>query len=279
MVRLLVWLLAPVLACAGVARSAEAPERASLLLATTTSVQDSGLLDALLPVFTRESGIRVQAVAVGTGAALRMGAEGNADVLLTHAPEAERALLESGAVERRREIVQNYFVLAGPATDPASVRTARDVLEALRRIRQSGAAFVSRADDSGTHKREVALMRRAGLDPDDRWPGLTRTGSGMGISLQVAGQKAAYILSDIGTFLAFEKRTGLVVLTREEPALRNVYSLLLVSPTRFPRVRASEAAEFESFMLRPDTIERILGFGVERFGRPLFRPLESPSGD
>ncbi len=266
-------LLLVLLALALPAQSTGADERVSLLLATTTSVQDSGLLDELLPIFSRETGIRVKTVAVGTGAALRMGADGNADLLLTHAPEAEQMLLRSGAVARRREIMQNHFVLAGPPDDPATVRNAEDVLAALRGIRAAGARFVSRADDSGTHKREVSLLRRAGLDPDERWPGLTRTGSGMGLSLQIAGQKAAYILSDIGTFLAFRERSGLVALTREEPALRNVYSLLIVSSARFPRVHTAEATELERFMLRAETRSAIARFGVERFGRPLFRPL------
>lgn len=247
-----------------------------LLVATTTSVEDSGLLDALLPAFTEQTGIRVQAVAVGTGAALRLGAEGNADALLTHAPEAELALVRSGAVDRRVEIMENYFVLAGPPADPAGVGEAGSVLEALRAIHEKQAPFVSRADDSGTHKREVALWRDAGLDPEARWPGLTRTGAGMGLSLQVAGQKQAYILSDIGTFLAFRQQTGLEALSGREPALRNVYAVMRVSPERFPRVHAAEADAFIAFWTRPDTRARIAGFGEERFGQALFSPLVPP---
>ena len=258
------------LAAAGAGR---AEEPRTLLLATTTSVQDTGLLEALLPTFTEATGIAVQVVAVGTGAALRMGADGNADALLTHAPGSEKELVQTGAVDRRVEIMQNYFVLAGPASDPAGVREAGSAIAAIQKIQAAKAPFVSRADDSGTHKREIELFREAGLDPDERWPGYTRTGSGMGLSLQVAGQKQAYVLSDIGTFLAFKKDTGLVAMTGKDPALRNVYSVLRVSPTRYPRAHAAEADEFIAYLVRPDTRSRIGQFGVQRFGQRLFDPL------
>jgi len=248
-------------------------EQRTLLLATTTSVQDSGLLDALLPAFTETSTIRIRAVAVGTGAALRMGREGNADALLTHAPAAEQALVDDGSIDRRVEVMENYFVLVGPKDDPAGVRAAPSVIEALRLIRTAEAPFVSRADDSGTHKREVALFREAGLDPAVSWSDLTRTGSGMGLSLQVAGQKGAYILSDVGTFLAFRERTGLEVMSGEEPSLRNVYSVLRVSKARHPAVHVTEADAFIVFMQSPATRARIADFGAKRFGRPLFVPL------
>ena len=259
--------------------AAEAADEAnprSLLLATTTSVRDSGLLDELLPIFRERTGIAVQAVAVGTGAALRMGAEGNADILLTHAPQAEEALLETGALARRVEIMENYFVIAGPPEDPARVVEAASAEVALARIHAMRLPFVSRGDDSGTHKREKALFAKAGVDPDTRWPGLTRTGSGMGISLQVAGQRKAYILSDIGTFLAFRERVDLVVLSRPEPGLRNVYSVLLVNPERFPRVRSEEAAQFAGFLQGNEAREVMRGFGKEAFGRALFEPLAGP---
>lgn len=251
-----------------------AEEARTLLLATTTSVQDTGLLDALVPTFTEATGIEVQVVAVGTGAALRMGAEGNADALLTHAPDAEKALLQTGAIDRRVEIMQNFFVLAGPPSDPAGIRNAGSATAAIQKIAASKAPFVSRADDSGTHKREVALFREAGLDPDERWPGYTRTGSGMGLSLQVASQKQAYILSDIGTFLAFQKETGLEAMTGRDASLRNVYSVMRVSPTRHPRVHAKEADEFIAYLERADTKARIAQFGVRRFGQRLFDPID-----
>lgn len=256
------------------AGGAPAEESRTLLLATTTSVQDTGLLDALVPTFTEATGIEVQVVAVGTGAALRMGAEGNADALLTHAPDAEKALLKTGAIDRRVEIMQNFFVLAGPPSDPAGIRELGSATAAIQKIAASKTPFVSRADDSGTHKREVALFREAGLDPDERWPGYTRTGSGMGLSLQVASQKQAYILSDIGTFLAFRKETGLEAMTGRDASLRNVYSVMRVSPTRHPRVHAKEADEFIAYLERADTRTRITQFGVQRFGQRLFDPID-----
>jgi tungstate transport system substrate-binding protein len=263
------------LVAAAIAAAASAEDAPSLLLATTTSVEDSGLLGELLPTFREETGIHVRSVAVGTGAALRMGAEGNADILLTHAPEAEAKLVASGAVRARIELMENHFVLVGPPEDPAGVAASMDVFAALHKIVEAAAPFTSRADDSGTHKREVALFRAAGLDPELRWPGLSRTGAGMGQSLLIADQRAAYILSDIGSYLAFRERTKLVALTRPEPALRNVYSILLVSNERFPRVHAEEADALARFLQSETTRSRIEKFGVERFGRALFHPLST----
>jgi tungstate transport system substrate-binding protein len=253
--------------------AAGAEDERSLLLATTTSVRDSGLLDDLLPGFTQRTGIRVRVIAVGSGAALRMGAEGNADVLLTHAPEGERELVESGAAASRLPFMENHFVIAGPEADPAGVRTAETPAEAYRRLAASEAPYVSRADDSGTHRRERALLREAGLDPDEGWPGFARTGSGMGLTLQVAGEKRAYVLSDLGTFLAFRERVDLAPLSGPAESLRNVYAVLRVSPERFPHVRAEAARELESYVLERSTQDRIAAFGRERFGRPLFTPL------
>lgn len=250
------------------------PSRA-LLVATTTSLRDSGLLDALLPRFQQETGIRVRVVAVGSGAALRMGRDGNADLLLTHAPAGERELVELGVVLGRRPFMQNHFVIVGPPEDPAEVAAAADAAEALRRIASAPAPWVSRGDDSGTHRRERELLAAAGLDPDARWEGFASTGSGMGLTLQVAGERRAYTLSDLGTFLAFEERVGLVPLSREEPSLRNPYSVLRVDPARFPegRIHAEAAAELERFLLAPDTQAHIAAFGQSRHGRSLFVPL------
>jgi tungstate transport system substrate-binding protein len=246
----------------------------SLILATTTSVRDSGLLDALLPGFSEATGIEVSVIAVGTGAALRMGREGNADLLLTHAPSAEIAMVEEGVVTRRTPFMQNFFVIAGPPEDPASVTEAATPIDAIRSIARSKAKWVSRADDSGTHKREKSLFAAAGLDADVEWPGLDRTGSGMGLSLQVAGEHRAYILSDIGTFLAFQKRIDLVALSKPSDELRNVYSVLQLDSKRFQRSLAStEAERLEEFLLAPETQRRIGLFGHEKFGRALFTPL------
>jgi len=252
---------------------AEASEPA-LILATTTSLRDSGLLDALLPDFTEQTGIEVQIIAVGTGAALRMGREGNADILITHAPSAEQELIEAGVVRRRTPFMQNFFVIAGPVEDPADIASTASPVDALRRIATSKANWVSRSDDSGTHKRETSLFEAAGIAADADWKGFDRTGSGMGLSLRVAGEHRAYILSDIGTFLAFQKRIDLVVLSKSADSLRNVYSILQLDASRFERPLASDAADsLERFLTRAEIQNRIAHYGEERFGRPLFTPL------
>jgi tungstate transport system substrate-binding protein len=260
------------------AGGAEPPR--SIVLATTTSVQDSGLLDVLLPVFHDKTGITVKVVAVGSGAALRMGEEGNADVLLTHAPEGELALVKSGKLVDRRPFMENYFVIAGPPEDPAGVAQAADAADAVRRIAAARAPFASRADDSGTHRRERALFQAAGLDPNASWEGFVRTGAGMGITLQVAGERRAYVLSDIATFVAFHERTNLVSLSRPDPALRNLYSVMRPNPERHPpgTLDVEDAVRFADFLVAPETLQRIRSFGSDDRGRPLFSPLlSSPS--
>ncbi len=257
-----------VLAC-----SDPAAEEGDLLLVTTTSVRDSGLLSALLPVFQERTGIRLQVVAVGSGAALRMGRDGNADVLLTHAPDGEEALVASGAAVDRTPVMENYFAIAGPPEDPAGVRDAGSPADAIRRIADASARFVSRGDDSGTHRREVALLKEADLEPAGGWTGFASSGAGMGQTLQIAGERRAYVLSDLGTFLAFRDRTGLVSHSKPTPSLLNVYSVLRVNPNRLEPARAKRAEQFEAFLLEADTQRRIAEFGRERFGRQLFLPL------
>ena len=245
-----------------------------VLLATTTSVSDSGLLGALMPVFTERTGIHVRTIAVGSGAALRMGAEGSVDILITHDPDGEERIVASGEIISRHPFMENYFVIAGPAGDPAKVADAPSAAEAFRRLAEAHATYVSRGDESGTHTRETALLTAAGLDPARAWDGLARTGAGMGLTLQVAGEHRAYVLSDIGTFLAFRERIDLVILSRPDPALRNVYSVLRVNPERFSgRIHAEPASALEAFLLGREAQERIAQFGKERFGQPLFRPL------
>lgn len=266
--------LAALLAMASLQPTLAVASGRSLILATTTSVRDSGLLEVLLPDFTKQSGIEVRVIAVGTGAALRMGREGNADVLLTHAPSAEQVLFDDGVVTRRTPFMQNHFVIAGPPDDPADVAGATSPVDAIRRIARSRSNWVSRADDSGTHKRETGLFEAAGVAVDDAWKGFDRTGSGMGLSLQVAGERRAYILSDIGTFLALQKRIDLVVLSKPADSLRNVYSILQLDSTRFERPIASDAAKtLEAFLISDETQDQIARYGQKRFGRPLFMPL------
>lgn len=262
-----------VLGCLALAGAPTSAADRTLLLVTTTSVRDSGLLDALLPGFEERTGVKVQVVAVGSGAALRMGAGGNADVLLTHAPPGERKLVESGAAVSRTPFMENHFVIAGPESDPAKVGGAESPAEAIRRIVAAKAPFVSRGDDSGTHRREVALFEEAGLDPAAGWDGFDRTGSGMGLTLQVAGERRAYVLSDIGTFLAYRERIGLVALSKPAPSLRNVYSILQLDPAKLDPGRTEAAKALQAYLLEEATQTAIAEFGVERFGRPLFHPL------
>jgi tungstate transport system substrate-binding protein len=253
--------------------SEQESEKGNLLLVTTTSVRDSGLLYQLLPLLDEQFDIRPQLVAVGSGAALRMGRDGNADVLLTHAPEGEAELVASGAAVSRTPIMENYFVIAGPPKDPAGVRGADSPADAMRRLASAGAPYVSRADDSGTHRREVALLKEAGLEPDGGWSGFARSGAGMGQTLEIAGERRAYVLSDVGTFLAFQERIELESLSKPAPSLRNVYSVLRVDPKHLDPERAARAEQFEAFMIDPKIQRKIDEFGRERFGRPLFRPL------
>ena len=217
-------------------------------------------------------------MAVGSGAALRMGAEGNADLLLTHAPTGEEELVENGSAAERLPFMENHFVIAGPAEDPAGVRDAATAADAMRRIARAEAPYVSRGDDSGTHRKERALFEAAGLGAKPSWKDLARTGTGMGITLQVAGERRAYVLSDLGTFLAFRGRTGLEALSKPSDDLRNVYSLLPISSEKFPdRVRTAPARKLVEYLLSARSQRRIGEFGRERFGRPLFVPLH-PSG-
>ena len=253
---------------------AASAEKRTLLIATTTSLQESGLLDALLPGFADQSGYAVRVVAVGSGAALEMGRKGDADVVLAHSPAAEEALLKEGAVRTRTPIMENYFVIVGPKEDPAGVGKAKSPEDGFARLYRLRPPFVSRADESGTHAKEKALFTAAGADPASRWPGYVQTGSGMGQSLQVAGEKRAYILSDIATFLAFKDRIGLVVLSKRAESLRNVYSILQLDPTRFERPIEIEGAKaLEQYLLSPEVQARIRNFGVDRYGEPVFVPL------
>ena len=234
----------------------------------------------MLPDFTAKTGIDVRVIAVGTGAALRMGREGNADILLTHAPAAEQVLVDVGIATRRTPFMENFFVIAGPAEDPAGIAEEASPEEAVKKIAEAGAGWVSRSDDSGTHKKEKALFRGAGLDPDADRSGLVRTGGGMGLSLQIAGQRQTYVLSDIGTFLAFQKRVALVVLSKPAASLRNVYSVLQLDGDRFERPLHTEEAEaLEAYLLEPAVQRTIGGFGIEKFGRALFTPLHAAADD
>lgn len=240
-----------------------------VILTTTTSVQDSGLLDALVPVFERRTGFSLKAVAVGTGQALSLGARGEADVTVAHAPELERRYLAEGRFLRRRLVMWNDVVLLGPPEDPAGVR-GRTVRVALGRIAQARAPFVSRGDHSGTHLLELGLWRAAGVVPSGPW--YLETGQGMGATLGVAAERRAYTLVDRGTFLSYGARGPLAVLVEGDRELLNVYSVLEVNPANGPRVNAAGGRAFADFLVSSEA-QRLIGeYGVIRWGRPLFVP-------
>ncbi len=243
-----------------------------LRLATTTSTQNSGLLDELLPAFEKQSGIRVHVIAVGTGKALRMGASGDVDAVMVHAPEAELKYVRQGAYVMRRPLMYNFFVLLGPETDPAGAGGAGDVAEALRRVARAKAPFVSRGDGSGTHIKEQALWRSAGLSPEGGW--YLEVGQGMGPTLMVANEKQAYTLSDEGTYHAFKSRLALAILSKKEPRLRNPYSVMAVNPVKFPHVRHGAVTRLIEWLTSPEGQGRIAGY--ERNGRRLFTPQTPP---
>jgi tungstate transport system substrate-binding protein len=250
--------------------SSGAPETRDIILATTTSTQDSGLLDELLPLFEEQTGYRVKTIAVGTGEALAMGSRGDADVLLAHAPEQERDVLVEGAAINRRLVMHNDFLIAGSEEDPAGLHGRDDGANSVALIAQTGSRFVSRGDNSGTHFREMSLWGAAGIEPEGDW--YISTGQGMGATLMIAAEMGAYVLSDRGTFLAMRERTGLVPHVEGDPTFLNIYSVMEVNPHRFPRVNHAGATAFSEFILGSEAQGIIRSFGRERFGEPLFYP-------
>ena len=246
-----------------------------LILATTTSLQDSGLLDVLVPRFEASFTYRLKTIAVGSGEALRMGEQGSADVLVVHSPADEEKFMAAGFGKDRKELMSNDFILVGPAADPGKVR-GLPVTEALRGISGGGAVFVSRADASGTDKKEKGLWKRAGLAPAGAW--YLETGQGMAETLRIASEKAGYTLTDRGTFLAVQVRLELVVLVEGEPDLLNVYHVITVNPEKHADIDIRGAEAFMEFLLSPATQKAIGEFGRDKFGVPLFKPfLKEPA--
>ena len=243
-----------------------------VLLATTTSTRDAGLLDSLVPVFERTSGYNVKVIAVGSGQALEMGRRGDADVVLAHAPEAERVLVDSGYFITRRLVMHNDFLIVGPAADPAHLGGMTDALAALRRLAERGAPFVSRGDQSGTHKLEQKLWRLAGIKPPGAGGWYIEAGHGMGETLQMADEKRAYTITDRATYLAWRAKVQAAPLVEGDPLLYNVYHVLELNPHNAPRINAAGGKAFAEFLVAPATQARIAEFGKSRFGRSLFIP-------
>jgi tungstate transport system substrate-binding protein len=263
------------LALAGVPADAQAPpgSRGVVVLATTTSLAETGLLDTLTPLFRRATGWELRAVAVGSGQALRMGERGDADVMLAHSPAAEEAFMAAGCGTRRRAVATNRFTIVGPPADPAAVRSAGTAADALARIAAGHAVFVSRGDSSGTHQRELSLWRAAaGLS---RWPGYLETGQGMSVTLLVASERQGYALTDLATYGALRTRLRLVPLRTLEPALLNVYHVIEVNPAGRARVNAQGGRAFADFLVSAEVQDLLATLGQDRAGAPWFVPAVS----
>lgn len=242
-----------------------------LILATTTSTQDSGLLDVLIPAFEKETDYKVKTIAVGSGAAIKLGEEGEADVILAHSPKAEEEFVAAGFGIERQIVMHNDFIIVGPPDDPARIAGMESAADALKRIAESESLFVSRGDESGTHTKELSLWEKAGIDPAGKsW--YQETGQGMGATLTVANEKNGYTLSDRGTYLSQGDNLELVLALEGDPGLFNTYHVMVVNPERHSDVNVEGARAFAQFITRSDTQDIIRNFGVEKFGEPLFVP-------
>ena len=262
---LAVVLAIPLVLCAG-----EATHRV-IILATTTSTQDSGLLDVLVPLFEKKTGYSVKTISVGTGQALALTAKGEADVTLAHAPSLEKKYVADGKLMNRRLVMYNDFIILGPADDPAKVKSTKSSVEALKLIAGTGARFVSRGDNSGTHALEKSLWKMAGIEPKGVW--YIESGQGMGATLSVANERNSYTISDRATYLAFRKRVTLMVLLEGDKPLLNIYSVMEVNPANGPRINAAGGKAFADFMVSSGTQAVIKSFGMEKYGQPLFVPI------
>ena len=262
------------------AAATEAPTEASIpapanpdrILATTTSTKDSGLLDVLVPLFEQQSGYNVKVVAVGTGAALQMGQEGNADVLLVHAPSSEKTYMDGGYGKDRALVMHNDFIVVGPSSDPAGIKS-KPVAEAFTAIYDSKTTFISRGDQSGTNTKELAIWKSAGLDPATEKPDwYVESGQGMGATLTIASEKNAYTLTDRATYLANKANLQLDILVEGDNSLLNVYHVITVNPDKWPKVNYDGALAFMKFLTDPATQDVIGKFGLDKYGQALFFP-------
>jgi tungstate transport system substrate-binding protein len=249
----------------------------SLILATTTSTQDSGLLDVLVPPFEQATGFVVKTVAVGSGQAMTMGTECNADVLLVHSPAAEAEFMDAGSGVDRRLVMHNDFVVVGPASDPAAIRGTAKAADALAKIAAAEATFVSRADKSGTNSKELALWKAANISPKGAW--YLESGQGMGATLQITSEKGGYTITDRATYLATKDNLSLDILVEGEAGLLNVYHVISVNPARCPRANTSGATAFADYLVSSDGQAMIGEFGEEKYGQPLFVPDAGKSED
>jgi tungstate transport system substrate-binding protein len=242
-----------------------------VILSTTTSTQDSGLLDVLVPLFEKKTGLTVKTISVGTGQALALAARGEADVTLAHAASLEKKYVAEGKMTNRRLVMYNDFVIIGPPDDPAKIKGLPKALDALKRIAESQSRFVSRGDKSGTNVLELALWKQAGIEPKGAW--YIESGQGMGQTLGIANDRRAYTLTDRATYLAFQKRVDLPILVEKDRPLLNIYSVMEVNPANGPRVNVAGGKAFAEFILAPETQAVIRTFGVDKYGQALFVPI------
>jgi tungstate transport system substrate-binding protein len=243
----------------------------TIILATTTSTQDSGLLDVLLPIFEKKTGYFVKTIAVGSGQAMAMGQKGEADVLLVHSPDAEKKFVADGFGVNRRLVMHNDFIVLGPADDPAKIKGGKSSVESFKKIAAAKALFASRGDNSGTHAKEKSIWKASGINPEgEKW--YQQTGLGMGQTLNVAAEKKGYCLADRGTYLALKKNLGLDILAEGDAILLNIYHVIEVNPAKWPKVNTAGAKAFADFMVSRETQDVIKTFGVEKFGSALFFP-------
>lgn len=268
----------PVVAPAPAPAAAEAhpmPQAGRLVLATTTSTADSGLLDVILPLFEAEAGVEVDVIAVGTGQSLKLGEDGNADVVLVHARAQEDAFMAAGHGIRREDVMYNDFIIVGPAADPAGIMGMTDVVAAMTKIAETQSIFISRGDDSGTHVREKQLWAAAAIEPAGDW--YVASGQGMGAVLTMANEQQAYTLSDRATYLARTlEGTDLVIAVEGDALMFNPYGVIVVNPEKNPAIQVDLANQFTDWLISVPTQEVIAAYGVEEFGQPLFVPDSAP---
>ena len=246
-------------------------QQKNIILSTTTSTQDSGLLDVLIPIFEKKTGYFVKTIAVGSGQAMAMGQKGEADVLLVHSPAAEKKFVAEGYGVNRRIIMHNDFIVVGPAEDPAKIKAVKVTPEVFKKIASAGSLFLSRSDKSGTHTKEMAIWKAAGINPEgQKW--YQQTGLGMGQTLNIASEKKGYTLADRGTYLALKKNLSLDILAEGDAILLNVYHVIEVNPAKWPKVNAAGGKAFADFMVSKEVQDIVKTFGVDKFGSPLFFP-------
>jgi tungstate transport system substrate-binding protein len=267
----IIFFVMALIVAASVINAQAAPKQKNIILATTTSTQDTGLLDVLIPIFEKQTGYFVKTIAVGSGQAMAMGQKGEADVLLVHSPDAEKKFITEGLGVNRRLVMHNDFIIVGPGADQAKIKNTKSATQAFKLIASADALFLSRGDNSGTHSQEKKLWKAAGINPEgQKW--YQQTGLGMGQTLNVAAEKKGYTLADRGTYLAMKKNLGMDILVEGDAALLNIYHVMEVNVAKWPKVNAAGAKAFADFMVSRQTQNIIKSFGVDKYGSALFFP-------